>query len=222
MSRPRALLVAPLVSVIQVGLRQWTRRYLAVLAFLRSAQYRFIRWETALRAAADMLRERRDTVLTARRTPCRFLGTADSSGKALSIAATSPRSRSKVTCAPVRASSRSLSGLSWLAFAIACLLQSTCVTARRYLRRSISATMPPGSTPSARATSRNSITSSRRSPLSNFETNDCGRPSLLASVTCVGPAFLRASAKSPRKCSCFLVKAAFATAAVYPNIEYPK
>jgi hypothetical protein len=83
--------------------------------------------------------------------------------------------------------------------------------------------IPPGSIPSARATSRNSITSSRRSPLSNFETNDCGRPSFFASVTWVSPTFRRASAKRPRKCSCFRVNADFATGAVcYPNIEYPK
>jgi hypothetical protein len=81
----------------------------------------------------------------------------------------------------------------------------------------------PGSIPSARATSRNSITSNRRSPLSNFETNDCGRPSFFASVTCVSRAFRRASAKRLRKCSCFRVNADFATGAVcYPNMEYPK
>jgi hypothetical protein len=35
-------------------------------AFLRSAQYRFMRWETALRAAADIFLERRATVFIER------------------------------------------------------------------------------------------------------------------------------------------------------------
>ena len=49
---------------------------------------------------------------------------------------------------------------------------------------------------SARATSRNSMTSNRRSPCSTFEMNDCGRPSFFASSTWVRLAMRRASARA--------------------------
>ena len=48
-------------------------------------------------------------------------------------------------------------------------------------RRSTSARKRPGLTLSTLATSRNSITSSRRSPRSTFEMKDCGRPGRSAS-----------------------------------------
>ena len=52
----------------------------------------------------------------------------------------------------------------------------------------------------ARATSRNSITSNRRSPFSNLDTNDWGRPSFSASAACVSPARRRAPVNNLRKC----------------------
>ena len=55
-----------------------------------------------------------------------------------------------------------------------------------------------GSTPRASATSQNSITSSRRSPRSYFETNDCGRSSFADSSAWVSPAFLRVSTRRAR------------------------
>ncbi len=77
--------------------------------------------------------------------------------------------------------------------------------------------------PRARAMSRNSATSSRRSPRSNFETKDCGRPSFFARATCVNPASWRAWTSSFRNCACFRLKADFVTPAVcYPELEYPK
>lgn len=80
-----------------------------------------------------------------------------------------------------------------------------------------------GSMPRARAMSRNSATSSRRSPRSNFETKDCGRPSLFARATCVSPASWRAWTSSFRNCACVRLKADFVTDAVcYPELEYPK
>lgn len=63
--------------------------------------------------------------------------------------------------------------------------------------------MSVGSSFSACAISRNSTTSSRRSPRSNFETNDCGRPSRRASPTCVKPAARLASARMLRRCRYF-------------------
>ena len=57
----------------------------------------------------------------------------------------------------------------------------------------------PGSAWTAVQTSRNSTTSSRRSPLSYLDTNDCGRPSRPATSICVNPAFDRASVSSSRR-----------------------
>lgn len=77
------------------------------LTFRRSAQYFFIRAETAFRAAADMLRVRfRAAELTARRPV--FVA---SSGKVRSSATTSARSLSSAAAAPARASSRMRSAL---------------------------------------------------------------------------------------------------------------
>jgi hypothetical protein len=147
--------------------------------FLRSAQYRFIRWETALRAAADMRRVRFLAVWTDWRTARRPSESA-SSGKVRSIAMISARSCLSAASAPVRASSRSLSvlrplleGLAIFVISFDCgNLASHRLAQSRHYRRSKSLTMRAGSIASARATSMNSITSSRRSPRSNFETND--------------------------------------------------
>ena len=80
-----------------------------------------------------------------------------------------------------------------------------------------------GSRPKARATSRNSGTSSRRSPRSNFDTKDCGRPSFFAKATCVNPASRRACTRILRNCACLRLKADFVTGAVCnPIMEYPK
>ena len=93
------------------GSRGSTRHLTLACAFLRSAQYFFIRSDTAFRAAAEVRRVRvvtsRTDFLSARRRP----GSA-SSGNVLSIAIISARSRFKATSAPVRASSRSLSAVS--------------------------------------------------------------------------------------------------------------
>src|SRR5206468_5372095 len=80
-------------------------------AFRRSAQYRFIRSETARRAAADIVLARSVAALTDRRSARRRLGRA-SSGNVRSMAMISARSSFKITSAPARASSRSLSELS--------------------------------------------------------------------------------------------------------------
>jgi hypothetical protein len=79
-------------------------------AFRRSAQYRFIRAETALRAAADIRRVRRVACSTARRTARRRRGSA-SSGNVRSIAMISARRRVSANSAPARASSRNRSAL---------------------------------------------------------------------------------------------------------------
>lgn len=90
-------------------------------------------------------------------------------------------------------------------------------------RRSRSAIVLAGSMPRARATSRNSATSSRRSPRSNFETKDCGRPSFFARATCVIPASRRACTRILRNCAGFRLNADFVTGRVcYPKLEYPK
>src|SRR5258705_8198280 len=80
-----------------------------------------------------------------------------------------------------------------------------------------------GSIPSAGATSRNSATSSRRSPRSNFDTNDWGQPSLFARATWVRLPSRRAWTRTFRNCPCFRLDADLVTDAVcYPNLEYPK
>lgn len=80
-----------------------------------------------------------------------------------------------------------------------------------------------GSRESARATSRNSITSSRRSPCSNFDTNDCGRPSRAARVAWVIPARALASTNNRRNCACLRLNADLGTPRVCnPYIGYPK
>jgi len=56
-----------------------------------------------------------------------------------------------------------------------------------------------GSNPMARAKSKNSITSRRRSPRSNFETNDCVRFSRAAKSICVTSARFRYSTSFNRK-----------------------
>jgi len=69
-------------------------------AFRRSAQYRFIRADTALRAAADIVRVRVVAALIDWRTSRRRCGNR-SSGKARSMAMISARRRLSVTSAPV-------------------------------------------------------------------------------------------------------------------------
>ena len=65
--------------------------------------------------------------------------------------------------------------------------------------------------------------SSRRSPRSYLDTNDCGLPSFLASDTWVRPAVRRASANSLRKYWCLRLNAERVTGRVcYPKLEYPK
>src|SRR5262245_65400098 len=75
-------------------------------ALFRSAQYFFMRCDTALRAAADMRRVRFEAFLTALRT-ARLRRGKPSSGNVRSIAMISERSRLRVTSAPVRAKLRS-------------------------------------------------------------------------------------------------------------------
>lgn len=80
-----------------------------------------------------------------------------------------------------------------------------------------------GSSLTARATSKNSIRSNRRSPFSNLETNDCGRPSFFAREACVRPARRRASVNNARKYRYLRLNADFGTPAVCnPESEYPK
>lgn len=74
-----------------------------------------------------------------------------------------------------------------IATQVCCRTVSTC-------RRTLTA-----SAWTAAQTSRNSTTSSRRSPLSYLDTNDCGRPSRPATSSCVSPAFDRASVSSSRR-----------------------
>src|SRR6476620_6965437 len=74
-------------------------------AFRRSAQYRFIRADTALRAAADIVRVRVAAFCRERRTARRRCGSCNS-GNVRSIAMISARRRWSVTSAPVRARSR--------------------------------------------------------------------------------------------------------------------
>jgi hypothetical protein len=80
-------------------------------AFRRSAQYRFMRWETALRPAADIRLVRFVACSSERRSARRRCGSA-SSGNVRSIAMISARSLFNATSAPVRASSRNRSVLS--------------------------------------------------------------------------------------------------------------
>ena len=90
-------------------------------------------------------------------------------------------------------------------------------------RRSTSTSRRPGSTLSARVTSRNSIASSRRSPDSTLEMNDWGRRNFCASSTCVRPAARRASASARRSRFPLRVNADLVTPAVcYPTSGYPK
>jgi len=79
-------------------------------AFFRSAQYFFIRTDTAWRAAADIRRPLRRAVLIVRRTARRFDGSANS-GNVRSMAMISARSCFNRTSAPVRANSRKRSTL---------------------------------------------------------------------------------------------------------------
>ena len=79
-------------------------------AFFLSAQYRFMRSDTVLRAAADMRDVRFVAFFSERRRARRFLGRA-SSGNARSMAMISARRRLRATSAPVRARSRSLAGV---------------------------------------------------------------------------------------------------------------
>ena len=79
-------------------------------AFFRSAQYFFIRTDTAWRAAADIRRPLRRAVLIVRRTARRFDRSANS-GNVRSMAMISARSCFNRTSAPVRASSRKRSTL---------------------------------------------------------------------------------------------------------------
>ena len=67
------------------------------------------------------------------------------------------------------------------------------------------------------------MTSRRRSPRSNFETNDCGLPSVRAKSAWVKPAFVRASARSRRNCWCFRLNGDLGTSRVWnPETGYPK
>ena len=86
-------------------------------AFRRSAQYRFIRAETALRACADIVRVRVAAACNERRAACRPCRKR-SSGKVRSIAMISARRRLSVTSAPVRANSRKRSAVRFGVFAM--------------------------------------------------------------------------------------------------------
>jgi len=79
-------------------------------AFLRSAQYFFIRLDASRRAASDHSRARRPAFLIDRLIARRFRGNANS-GKVLSIAITSARSWLSAVSAPALAISRSRSML---------------------------------------------------------------------------------------------------------------
>jgi hypothetical protein len=80
-------------------------------AFRRSAQYFFIRVESAFRAAADIWRPRLRAAFRERVTARRRLGNANS-GNVRSIAMMSARSSFSIVCAPARANSRSRLALS--------------------------------------------------------------------------------------------------------------
>jgi hypothetical protein len=96
------------------------------------------------------------------------------------------------------------------------------LAAQPYLRLNSSITRM-GSSRRARATSRNSITSKRRSPFSNLDTNDWGRPSFFDREAWVSPARRRASVNNVRKCRYLRLNADFGTSAVCnPESDYPK
>ena len=83
-----------------------------------------------------------------------------------------------------------------------------------------------GSSPSAVATAMNSTTSSLRSPLSYFETYDCGVPSTAATSTCVSPFLFRALMRISQNHIYRLVKVDFTgvllTSTLWEIIKYPK
>src|SRR5919197_4829240 len=112
------------------------------LALRRSAQYRFIRSETARRAAADIVRVRSLARLIDRLSARRRLGRA-SSGNVRSMAMTSARSSFNVCSAPLRASSRTLAALSSFAVLGICDLLSMSILLYKQ-RCSLDENAPPG------------------------------------------------------------------------------
>ena len=90
--------------------RQVATHFTFACAFRRSAQYFFIRCDTAFRAAADIRLVRLRAVATDLRRVLRVPGSA-SSGKVRSIAIISARNRRSAASAPSLASSRSCSML---------------------------------------------------------------------------------------------------------------